>query len=94
MLIYRDELIANCRLTWSVLWDGSDIEFELDDLHREIEVLSSLSRKVINENTHVTVNQEECLRNNNRYLDRFRKESEVVVELERLKREKHSINTV
>ena len=59
---------------------------------REIEVVTELSRKAIFENVHVTIRQDECLERNNGYLERHRKATERVSELENLKREKQSKN--
>lgn len=47
----REELIPNCRLAQSVLCDCSDLDAELDELHREIEVVAELSQKAIYENS-------------------------------------------
>ena len=40
MLEYRDELIANYHLAQKTLCDCADIEIELNELHREIEVVA------------------------------------------------------
>jgi len=52
IMIYRDELIDNCRLAQEVLCDCTGIDAELENLHREIEVITELSRKAISENAH------------------------------------------
>jgi site-specific DNA recombinase len=92
LLVYRDELITNCRLVQSVLCDCSEINAELEELSREIEVIMELSRKAIYENAHVAVSQEEWNERNNGYLERHRKATARVSELEDLKREKQSKN--
>lgn len=90
MLEYRDELIDNCRLAQKKLCDCSDIETELTELHREIEVVSELSRKSIYENAHSTINQDEWNDRNNGYLERHRKAAERIVVLQDLKRERRN----
>jgi len=56
------------------------------ELHREIEVITELSRKAIYENARTAVNQSEWSERNNGYLDRHRQASERVDELEAQKR--------
>ncbi len=90
MLEYRDELIANCRLAQKTLFDFSDVETELAELHREIEVVAELSLKAIFENANTAINQEEWNDRNNGYLERHRKATERVAELENLKRERQN----
>lgn len=92
MMGYREELIVNCRLVQKVLCDCSDLDAELDELHREIEVVAELSRKAIYENAHVAIRQDEWLERNNGYLERHRKATERVSELEDLKKEKQNKN--
>jgi site-specific DNA recombinase len=90
LLLYREELIANCRLAQETLCDCSEIDAEIDELHQEIEVVSELSRKAIYENAHAPINQDEWNERNNGYLERHRKSTERVTELEGLKRQKQS----
>lgn len=94
LLDYRDELIENCRLAQKVLCECSDIDTELDELHREIEVVVELSTKAIYENAHVAIDQEDWLERNNGYLERHRKAVERVAELEEMKREWQSKNHI
>lgn len=84
----RDGLIEDCRLAQGVLCDTAAIEIELTELCNEIEVVTELSRKAIFENAHKAVNQTEWAERNNAYLDRHRKASERVDELEATKRER------
>lgn len=90
MLEYREELIANCCLAQETLCDCSDIDAELNELHREMEIVAELSRKAIYENAHTSINQEEWHERNNGYLERHRKASERVTEFEELKRERQN----
>ena len=90
ILGYREELISNCRLAQSVLCDCLEIDAELDELYREIEVVAELSRKAIYENAHVAVNQNEWHENNNGYLERHRMATERAAVLENHKRNRQS----
>ena len=84
----RDGLIEDCRLAQKVLCDTTAIDTELAELLREIEVVIELSRKAIYENARTAVNQTEWAERNNAYLDRHRRASEQVDELETAKRER------
>jgi len=86
----REELIANCRLAQQVLCDCSEIEAELAELRREIEVVTELSRKAIYESAMVTVSHDEWSERNNSYLERHRKATQRVAEIEKLKRERQN----
>jgi hypothetical protein len=82
----RNELIEDCRLAQSVFCDATAIDAELAELRNEIEVVTELSRKAICENARTAVNQTERAERNNAYLDRHRRASERVNELEAAKR--------
>ncbi|MDR1692094.1 MAG: recombinase family protein [Oscillospiraceae bacterium] len=84
----RDGLIEDCRLAQSVLCDATAIDAELAELHSEIDVVTELSRKAIYENARTAVNQTEWTKRNNAYLERHRKASERMDELEAAKRER------
>lgn len=86
----RQELFANCRLSQSILCDCSEIEAELEELRREIEVVTELSQKAIYENARVPVSQDEFNERNNSYLERHRMATERVAELEKLKCERQN----
>ncbi|WP_418790901.1 recombinase family protein [Phosphitispora sp. TUW77] len=86
----RDELLANCRLAREVLCDRSAIEAEIAGLHREIEVVSELTRQTIYENARVAVRQEDFHERHSGYMQRHRKASERVAELETLRWEQHN----
>jgi hypothetical protein len=86
----RDELLTNCRLAQQVLCDQSEIDAELAELRREIEVVTELSKKAIYENAMVPVSQEEWSERNSSYLERHRKATQRVAEIERLRRERQN----
>lgn len=94
ILEYREELIDNCRLAQKSLCDDTDLDHEIDELYREIEVVAELSRKAIYENAHVAINQDEWHEQNNGYLERHQKALERVNILEDLKREGQSKSLV
>ena len=84
----RTGLIEDCRMAQFVLSDTAAIDAELTELHREIEVVAELSRKSIYENARTAINQNEWSECNNGYLERYRKASERIDELEATKRER------
>ncbi len=84
----RSGLIEDCRLAQGVLCDTSSIDAELVELLREIEVVSELSRKAILESARTAVNQSEWAERNSAYLERHRKATERVDELEATKRQR------
>lgn len=84
----REQLIADCRLAQTALCDYAAIDSEIEELHREMEVVAELSRKAIYENAHAAVNQEEWSERNDAYLARHQRASERLDELEILKRER------
>jgi len=94
ILEYREELIANCILVQNKLCDCSAIETEIDELHREIEVVAELSRKAIYENAHNAIDQDDWNERNIGYLERHRKAMERLTELETLLRERQFKNRV
>ena len=88
----REELISNCRLSQNILCDCSEIDAELEELRREIEVVTELSKKAIYENARIAVSQDEWSKRNNSYLERHCKATKRVAELEDKKREKQNKN--
>lgn len=84
----RDGLSEDCRLAQKVLCDTTAIDTELAESLREIEVVIELSRKAIYENARTAVNQTEWAERNDAYLDRHRRASEQVDELETAERER------
>lgn len=86
----RKGLVEDCRLARDVLCDTTAIDAELSELHREIEVVAELSRKAIYENARNAFDQSEWTERNNGYLERQRKATSRVDELEAAKRERVS----
>jgi site-specific DNA recombinase len=90
MMSSRDEIIANCLLAQNVLCDCTELDAEMEELHREIEIVAELSRKAVYENAHAAVDQEEWQERNNGYLERHRKALERAAKIEKLKRERQN----
>lgn len=88
ILAYRDELIANCRLAQKFLCDCAGIEAELDNLHREIEVVLELSRKAIYENAHGSLDSDDFSERNGGYQQRYHTAMARITKLEEQKSEK------
>jgi len=90
----RDELITNCRLAQTVLCDYKEIDSELDELHREIRVVTELSRKAIHDNARVAQSQDEFNERNSGYLDRYHKAKDRVSEIEDLRKARKTKNLI
>jgi len=86
----REELLTNSRIAQQVLCDYSEIDAELEELRREIEVVTELSKKAIYESARIPVSQDEWSERNNSYLERHCKATQRVVELEKLRRERQN----
>jgi site-specific DNA recombinase len=86
----RDEILANCRLAQEVLCNCTEIDAELKELQREIDVVAELLRKAVYENARIAQNQDEFNERNNRYWERHRKATERFNQLEEIKRERQA----
>ena len=86
----REELIADCRAAKAVLCDCQAIDAELAELQREIDVVTDLSRKAIQEIAHNATDQEGLNKRNNGYLERHRRAIERKAALEAAKRKRRS----
>lgn len=84
----RDGLIEDCRLAQTAISDTSTIEAELAELLREIDVVTELSRKAIYENARTAQSQSDFNKRNDGYVERHRKATERIDELETAKRER------
>ena len=60
-----------CDVAKKVLTDTTDIDAEMDRLRQEMEVISELIRKSINENSSTALNQDEYTERYNGYVDRY-----------------------
>jgi hypothetical protein len=78
----RDELISDCKAAKTVLCDCKDINTELAELQREIEVVTELLRKATYENARVALNQAEFTERSDGYFERQRMANERIAKLE------------
>lgn len=88
IMVYRDELIDNCRLAQEVLCDCTGIDTEWENLHREIEVITELSRKAIYENAHGDLTTDEFKERHSGYQQRYQTAMERITMLDEQKSEK------
>ena len=78
----RDGLIEDCKLAQTALCSVNDLEMKIAEQRRELEVVAELSRKAIEENARVTMDQEDFSKRNSGYLERYRKATERIEKLE------------
>ena len=69
----KDALLEDCRLMQTALTDCSAIDAELDGLLREIEVVTELTQRCIQENAQSAQSQEEYTERYNAYVARYEK---------------------
>ena len=69
----KDTLLEDCRLMQTALTDCSVIDAELDGLLREIEVVTELTQRCIQENAQSAQSQEEYTERYNGYVARYEK---------------------
>ncbi len=84
----RDGLIEDCKLAQTILCSIADLEAKISEQRRELEIAAELSRKAIYENARVAIDQDDFGKRNSRYLERHRKATELIAELEKEKRER------
>lgn len=71
LLKHRNEVIANCEMVRDSLTDCSAIDAEIEALVREIEVVTELTKKCVEENARTAQNQTDYLARYNEYCDRY-----------------------
>jgi len=80
----KDEIIENCELIKRRFSDTAAVDAELTEIENEIEVVTELTRKCIEENAHQAQNQEEYQRQYDAYTERFeslrKRHSELICE--------------
>lgn len=69
----KDEIEENCELIKQVLTDTSELDKEVDKLQNEIEIVSELIRRCVEENAHSAMDQEEYYRRYNGLVVRYEK---------------------
>lgn len=66
-------LLEDCRLMQEAICDCSEIDQKLESLYREIEVLTELIKKCVEENAQIALNQREYLNRYNSYVADYEK---------------------
>ena len=69
----KEPFIKACKLTRDVLTDTEEIDREMSELLRELEVVTELIKKCIAENSSSAQDQEEYTERYNSYVDRYEK---------------------
>lgn len=86
----KEPFIKACKLTRDVLTDTKEIDREMSELLRELEVVTELMKKCIAENSSSAQDQEEYTERYNSYVDRYEKAKSRYDELEQQKENKLS----
>lgn len=84
----KDELLDACRIIQAKLTDCNENDTQMESLLREIEVVSELTRRCVDENAHSTQNQDEYLTRYNGYVERYEKARTKLLALQETKRQK------
>lgn len=71
LLQNKEEILENCRLIQSTLTDCTAIDFEVDNLLCEIEVVTELTRKLVDDNSCNITEQNEYLSKYDSYVKRY-----------------------
>jgi len=78
----REGLIDDCRLAKKAISDATEIDAQLAEQHREIEIVTELSRKAISENARTAQDQTKFNTRNDDYLERHHQATARIDELE------------
>ena len=78
----KAEIIANCEMIATMLTDTRDIEDERNALLREIEIVTELTHKLVEENASTAQNQTDYLATYNGYVERYNQAVERLQSLE------------
>jgi DNA invertase Pin-like site-specific DNA recombinase len=71
LLDTKERLLNDCRFMQAYLTDCSEIDRQIEDLFRELEIISGLTKRCIEENAHSVQNQEEFAAKYNGYVERY-----------------------
>lgn len=88
LLPSRDGILSDCRMMYDTLTDTTAIDAEMDELLREAEVITELTRKCIEENAASAQNQEEFTAKYNGYEQRYEAVRKKVEKLQHQMRER------
>ena len=86
----KDVYLPVCETMKSVLADTGEIDTEMDELLREMEVIAGLTRKCVEENSLVAQDQAEYSARYNGYVDRYERAKARYDSLAELRREKQA----
>ncbi len=67
----KDEILDNCRLIQDTLTDCTSIDAEIDSLYCEIDVVTELTKKLVEENSQNSMDQNEYQAKYNGYVKRY-----------------------
>lgn len=84
----HEDILEDCRLMQEVVSDCTDIDEKLNDLYEEIEVVTELTRKAVEQNSTQSLNQQEYMNRYNNYLKRYEKLKKQISMLEAEKKER------
>jgi DNA invertase Pin-like site-specific DNA recombinase len=88
LMTCRDSLIEDCRTVQKMLCDTTDIDKELAELEREVEVVEGLARQAIQHNAREVIDQSEWTERNGVYLNRHAEATKRLEELDELRVER------
>lgn len=94
LLMVRDEVIANCHLAIEALCDCSAIDAELAEKSGEVEILTEMTRKHIEENASLARDQTGYQERYNDLLSRYNAATERIAELTEIIEKRKSQKTV
>ena len=90
LLPSRDGILSDCRMMYEALTDTTAIDAEMEELLREAEVITELTRKCIEENASSAQNQEEFTAKYNGYEQRYEAVRKKVEKLRTQKEERQT----
>jgi len=90
LMLDRDQLLENGYIMQEALTDCTAIDGEMDALRQELEVVTELTRKCIEENSHRAQDQEEYTRRYDGYVRRYDAAKEKLKRLEQQKLERQA----
>ena len=84
----KDALLEDCRIIQEKLTDCTEIDMQIETLLQEIEVISELTRRCVDENARCTQNQDEYLARYNSYVERYEKARTKLLALQEIKQQR------
>ena len=84
----KDPLLEDCRIIQEKLTDCTEIDTQIETLLQEIEVISELTRRCVDENARCTQNQDEYLARYNSYVERYENARTKLLALQEIKQQR------